>query len=73
MATTAAPPAAGTSTTSNKTGIRLPPASLLSPVPADIDIAQAATPLHISEVAAMLDLKPEEVDLYGQHQAKVRE
>jgi len=59
-----------TTATAKKTGIPL--ASTLSPVPADITIAQAATPLHISEVAAMLDLAPDEVDLYGQYQAKAR-
>jgi len=60
--TTAAPP----------TGVKLAPGSILSPPPADITIAQAATPLHIDEIAAMMGLETGEWDLYGPHQAKVR-
>ena len=42
-----------------------------SPVPSDIDIAQAATPVHISEIAKAAGLSPEEYDLYGTTKAKV--
>lgn len=42
-----------------------------SPVPSDIDIAQAATPVHISEIAKAAGLTPEEYDLYGTTKAKV--
>ncbi|CAA7401304.1 unnamed protein product [Spirodela intermedia] len=44
---------------------------VLSPVPADIDIANAVEPLHISEIAASLDLSPSHYDLYGKYKAKV--
>lgn len=42
-----------------------------SPVPSDIDIAQAATPVHISDIAKAAGLRPEEYDLYGTTKAKV--
>ncbi len=42
-----------------------------SPVPSDINIAQAATPVHISEVAQAAGLGPDEYDLYGTTKAKV--
>lgn len=42
-----------------------------SPVPSDIDIAQAATPVHISDVAKAAGLTPDEYDLYGSTKAKV--
>ncbi|KAG0492365.1 hypothetical protein HPP92_005763 [Vanilla planifolia] len=42
-----------------------------SPVPADIDIANSVEPLHISEIAESLGLKPEHYDLYGKYKAKV--
>ena len=42
-----------------------------SPVPSDIDIAQAATPVHIAEIAKAVGLSPEEYDLYGTTKAKV--
>lgn len=44
----------------------------LSPVPSDIEIAHAATPLHISRIAESLGLKEEEYDMYGKTMAKVR-
>ncbi|MBS59724.1 MAG: formate--tetrahydrofolate ligase [Anaerolineaceae bacterium] len=45
---------------------------LLSPVPNDIDIAQAIDPLPITEVAAGIGLSPDELVLYGNHKAKVK-
>jgi len=42
------------------------------PVPADIEIAQNAQLKPISLVAEELGLLPDEVELYGQHKAKVR-
>lgn len=42
-----------------------------SPVPSDIDIAQAATPVPISEIADSAGLTSEEYDLYGNTKAKV--
>ncbi|MQL97752.1 hypothetical protein Taro_030453, partial [Colocasia esculenta] len=42
-----------------------------SPVPADIDIANSVEPLHISEIAASLNLRPDHYDLYGKYKAKV--
>ncbi|KAG1675685.1 hypothetical protein FOA52_002394 [Chlamydomonas sp. UWO 241] len=43
-----------------------------SPVPSDIDIAQAVAPEHISKVAAALGLLEDECDLYGKYKAKVK-
>ncbi len=40
-------------------------------VPSDIEIAQAATPRPITDVAADLGLKPDDVDLYGKYKAKL--
>ena len=43
-----------------------------TPTPADIDIAQACTVKHISQIAeAALGLLPEEYELYGTSKAKV--
>jgi ABC-type uncharacterized transport system ATPase subunit len=43
-----------------------------TPTPADIDIAQACTIKHISQIAeAALGLLPEEYELYGTSKAKV--
>ena len=44
----------------------------ISPVPSDIDIAHAATPLHISRIAASLGLTEDDYDCYGKTMAKVR-
>ena len=41
-------------------------------VPRDIEIAQAATPLPIVELAAKAGLLPEEIESYGRYKAKVR-
>jgi len=40
-------------------------------VPSDIDIAQAATPIPIDQVAAAAGIRPEELELYGKTKAKV--
>ena len=45
--------------------------TLKRPVPSDIDIAQAATPLPISQIADEVGLLPAEIDLHGQNKAKV--
>lgn len=42
-----------------------------TPVPADIDIANAVEPLHIADIAADLNLSPRHYDLYGKYKAKV--
>ena len=44
---------------------------LKTPVPSDIDIAQAQTPKYINKLAEEVNLLPEEVDLYGKKKAKV--
>lgn len=44
---------------------------VVSPVPADIDIANSIEPLHISEIAQDLNLSPQHYDLYGKYKAKV--
>src|SRR4026207_2255915 len=45
--------------------------NLRIPVPSDIDIAQAATPLPISRSAAEAGILPDELELYGKSKAKV--
>ncbi len=45
--------------------------NILSKVPSDIDIAQAATPIPIDQIAAEAGILPEELELYGKHKAKV--
>jgi formyltetrahydrofolate synthetase len=44
---------------------------VLSPVPSDIDIAQAATPIPIDKIAADAGILPDELELYGKSKAKV--
>ena len=46
--------------------------NLLTPVPSDLDIAQAAEPLPITQIAEEVGLLPEELILYGNDKAKVR-
>ncbi|VAW43462.1 Formate--tetrahydrofolate ligase [hydrothermal vent metagenome] len=46
--------------------------NLKTAVPSDIEIAQAATPLPIQQIAEEVGLLPEELELYGNHKAKVR-
>lgn len=44
---------------------------VVSPVPADIDVANSVEPLPIAAIAEELGLKPEEYDFYGKTKAKV--
>ena len=44
---------------------------LKRPVPSDLDIAQAATPRPIGEIAEEAGILPEELELFGNHKAKV--
>jgi len=46
--------------------------NLLNPVPSDIEIAQAAVPLPVSQIADEVGLLPEELVPYGRDKAKVR-
>lgn len=48
------------------------PLKRVSPVPSDIEIAQAATLKPITRVAEELGLLPEEIEMYGPHKAKVK-
>jgi len=45
--------------------------NLLTPVPSDIEIAQAATPLPITQIAAEAGILSDELELYGKSKAKV--
>jgi formyltetrahydrofolate synthetase len=45
--------------------------NLLTPVPSDINIAQAATPLPIDRISADAGIHPDELELYGKTKAKV--
>jgi formyltetrahydrofolate synthetase len=45
---------------------------LLSPVPSDIEIAQAAIPVPIETIAAEAGVKSDELELYGHTKAKVQ-
>ncbi|HTW66998.1 MAG TPA: formate--tetrahydrofolate ligase [Bryobacteraceae bacterium] len=45
--------------------------NILSRVPSDIEIAQAATPLPIDQIATEAGILAEELDLYGKSKAKV--
>jgi formyltetrahydrofolate synthetase len=45
--------------------------NILTRVPSDIEIAQAATPLPIDRIASEAGILPEELDLYGNTKAKV--
>ncbi len=48
------------------------PLTRITPVPSDLEIAQAAPLKPIVEVAEELDLLPEELELYGPYKAKVK-
>ena len=39
--------------------------------PTDIEIAQAAKPRNIVDVAADIGLKPDDIDQYGKYKAKI--
>ena len=43
----------------------------VSSVPSDIEIAQAARPRPVTEVAAELGLGPDDIDLFGKYKAKI--
>jgi methylenetetrahydrofolate dehydrogenase (NADP+)/methenyltetrahydrofolate cyclohydrolase/formyltetrahydrofolate synthetase/formate--tetrahydrofolate ligase len=45
--------------------------NLLASVPSDIEIAQAATPAPISQIATEAGILPDELELYGKTKAKV--
>jgi formyltetrahydrofolate synthetase len=45
--------------------------NLLTPVPSDIQIAQAATPIPIDRISAEAGILPDELELYGKTKAKV--
>jgi formyltetrahydrofolate synthetase len=45
--------------------------NILTRVPSDIEIAQAATPLPIDQIATEAGIRPDELDLYGKSKAKV--
>src|SRR5580698_7695822 len=45
--------------------------NLLASVPSDIEIAQAATPLPIDQIASEAGILPEELEAYGKTKAKV--
>src|ERR1700677_5112448 len=45
--------------------------NILADVPSDIDIAQAATPVPIAQIAAEAGIAPDELDPYGTTKAKV--
>ncbi|KAF6141828.1 hypothetical protein GIB67_003199 [Kingdonia uniflora] len=57
-----------TSSSSTKTTRQL---QVVSPVPADIDIANSLQPLHISRIAQSLNLTSNHYDPYGKYKAKV--
>ncbi|MBZ5501678.1 MAG: formate--tetrahydrofolate ligase [Acidobacteriia bacterium] len=46
--------------------------NMLARVPSDIDIAQAAAPIPIAQIAAEAGITPDELELYGKSKAKVR-
>jgi len=48
------------------------PLKRVSPVPSDIQIAQASTLKPVSQVAEELGLLPEEIEFYGPYKAKVK-
>src|SRR5260221_9795154 len=46
--------------------------NLLAAVPSDIEIAEAATPIPINQVATEAGILPDELELYGKTKAKVQ-
>lgn len=57
---------------SSKRAFEPTPLKRVSPVPSDIEIAQAATLKPITQIAEELGLLPEEIEMYGPHKAKVK-
>jgi len=49
----------------------MPRVSRTSPVPSNIQIAQAARPVQVTEIARLAGLRLEEIELYGSYKAKV--
>ena len=47
------------------------PLKILQPVPSDIDIARAAFPKHIADLAHEVGILEHELELYGMYKAKV--
>src|ERR1700704_6831251 len=45
--------------------------NILTAVPSDIEIAQAATPIPIDRIATEAGIEPDELELYGKTKAKV--
>src|SRR3977135_2774863 len=45
--------------------------NLLTSVPSDLDIAQAAVPIRIEQIASEAGILPDELELYGKTKAKV--
>ena len=45
--------------------------NLLTSVPSDLEIAQAATPIRIEQIASEAGILPDELELYGKTKAKV--
>ena len=63
---------ATTTTAAEQPALKRVKLNCISPVPSDIDIAHAATPLHISRIATSLGLTEDDYDCYGKTMAKVR-
>jgi formyltetrahydrofolate synthetase len=59
-------------TSSNVIPTTQPPAAAKPPVPSDIAIAQAATPIPIAEIAQAAGILSDELELHGNSKAKVR-
>jgi formate--tetrahydrofolate ligase len=47
--------------------------NIISPVPSDIDVAQAIAPLPIAEIAESIGLSPDEYDMHGKYKGKARD
>ncbi|WCJ32422.1 Formate--tetrahydrofolate ligase [Euphorbia peplus] len=60
-----------TSPSSSSSSKTLRKVEVVSPVPADIDIANSVQPFHVSQIAEQLNLNPNHYDLYGKYKAKV--
>lgn len=46
--------------------------NIISPVPSDIDVAQAIAPLPIAEIAQSIGLGPDDYDMHGKYKGKAR-
>src|SRR4051794_994908 len=45
--------------------------NILAAVPGDLEIAQAAVPISIDQIASEAGILPDELELYGKYKAKV--